>query len=281
MANTPQPTNQFDDLLRLMAILRTKCPWDKKQTNDSLLKYAIEETFELVDAVKNDNNTTFATDEIKGELGDVLLQVIFHAHLYQEQGRFDMGEVIYALQEKLIRRHPHVFDAENLKTDEDVKRRWDEIKAFENQHKPKRLLSSVKAGTALNTAQNLQKQAAKVGFDWDNIGDVMAKIDEEIDELKTELPNDAFNHATDKLTKEQKANVQNELGDCLFALVNLARHLGVDAEMALQTTNAKFRRRFAYVETQVTQSGKTFEQSTLKQMDAYWEQAKQYDKNHQ
>lgn len=280
MTNCPKPTNDFQDLLQLMAILRAKCPWDKKQTNDSLLKYAVEEVFELVEAVKNDDNTAFATGEIKGELGDVLLQVIFHAHLYQEQERFDIGEVIYALQEKLIRRHPHVFDAENLKTDKDVKKRWDEIKAFENQHKPKRLLSDVKAGTALTQAQNLQKKASEVNFDWQNLEGVLVKLDEEIAELKAVLPDLSFCHKTDKLANEQKQKISDELGDCLFALVNVARHLSVDSEMALQDTIAKFRRRFAYVEEKINQSGKTFEQSTLEQMDVYWEQAKKYDKNH-
>ena len=280
MTNCPKPTNDFQDLLQLMAILRAKCPWDKKQTNDSLLKYAVEEVFELVEAVKNDDNTAFATSEIKGELGDVLLQVIFHAHLYQEQERFDISEVICALQEKLIRRHPHVFDAENLKTDEDVKKRWDEIKAFENQHKPKRLLSDVKAGTALTQAQNLQKKASEVNFDWQNLEGILVKLDEEIAELKAVLPDLSFCHKTDKLANEQKQKISDELGDCLFALVNVARHLSVDGEMALQDTIAKFRRRFAYVEEKINQSGKTFEQSTLEQMDVYWEQAKKYDKNH-
>lgn len=164
------PTNQFADLLTLMARLRTDCPWDAKQTNASLQKYAIEEVFELVDAIASDDKSTLATESIKGELGDVLLQVVFHAHLYDEQGRFDMADVIFTLQEKLIGRHPHVFNKENLTTDEDVRRRWDEIKALEAKDRPKRLLSDVKSGTALMYAQNLQKkhppQLVLIGRIW-------------------------------------------------------------------------------------------------------------------
>lgn len=268
------PTNQFSDLLALMARLRTDCPWDAKQTNDSLQKYAIEEVFELIEAIASDDKSPLATDDIKGELGDVLLQIVFHAHLYAEQGRFDMADVIYTLQEKLIRRHPHVFDKENLKTDEDVKRRWDEIKQIENQDRPKRLLSHVKAGTALMTAQNLQKQAGKVGFDWDNLGGVLEKLQEELSELKAELPTPDFKYKTDKLDKTQKEKIAGELGDVLFVLTNLARHLDIDAEMALQNTNAKFKRRFAFVEKSLIKQGKTFEQSDLAEMDNYWDMAK-------
>ncbi|MDO4441073.1 MAG: nucleoside triphosphate pyrophosphohydrolase [Moraxella sp.] len=271
------PTNQFSDLIALMARLRTDCPWDAKQTNQSLQKYAIEEVYELIEAISLDDGSACAADDIKGELGDVLLQVIFHAHLYDEQGRFDMNDVIYALQEKLIRRHPHVFDKENLKTDDDVKKRWDEIKAIENQGKPKRLLSDVKAGTALMTAQNLQKASAKVGFDWDNLKGVLDKIDEEVAELKAELPSGEFNYKTDKLDGTQKTKIAGELGDMFFVLTNLARHLGIDAEMALQSTNAKFKRRFAFVEQSLLDDGKDFESTDLAEMDKYWELAKTHE----
>lgn len=271
------PTANFSDLLTLMARLRTDCPWDAKQTNQSLQKYALEEVFELIEAINLDDNSDDATDAIKGELGDVLLQVVFHAYLYGEQGRFDMGEVIYHLQEKLIRRHPHVFDKENLKTDEEVKKRWDEIKQLENQNKPQRLLSKVKAGTALNTAQNLQKKAGEVGFDWDNLQGVLDKVKEEISELQEILPNGDFNHQKDKLDDHQKQKIADELGDCLFALSNLARHLGIDGEMALQGTNAKFKRRFAFVEQSLLGAGKSFEDSDLVEMDKYWELAKHHE----
>lgn len=274
-----KPSPNFNDLLTLMARLRTDCPWDAKQTNQSLQKYAIEEVFELIDAIGADDHSQLATDDIKGELGDVLLQVVFHAHLYCEQGRFDMGDVIYALTEKLIRRHPHVFDKENLRTDEDVKKRWDEIKALENKDRPKRLLSEVKSGTALNTAQNLQDKAGSVGFDWANLGGVLDKLDEEISELKAELPNAEFCYKTDRLTADQKAKIADELGDVLFVLSNLARHVGVDAEMALQNANAKFKRRFAFVEKSLLDNGKTFADSNLAEMDNYWDKAKAIEKH--
>lgn len=267
--NIMTPSRNFDDLLMLMHTLRSECPWDKKQTNLSLLPYLLEESYELVEATYEGELT-----EVKGELGDVLLQVIFHAELYKEQGQFDMGEVIYHLMEKLIRRHPHVFEKETLTTDEAVKQRWQEIKAIENQGKPKRLLSDVKAGTALNTAQNLQSAAAKVGFDWSNLGGVLDKLTEELDELKAELPSDEFAYQTDQLSDEQKHKIAGELGDVLFVLTNLARHLGLDAEMVLQGTNAKFKRRFAFVEASLIKDGKNFADSSLKEMDEYWNQAK-------
>lgn len=271
------PTPHFSDLLALMARLRSDCPWDAKQTNHSLQKYAVEEVFELIEAINSDDGSALATSDIKGELGDVLLQVVFHAHLYGEQGRFDMNDVIYALQDKLIRRHPHVFDKENLKTDADVKRRWDEIKQLENQGRPKRLLSDIKAGTALNQAQSLQDKAASVGFDWDSLAGVLDKLDEELGELKDELPADDFNYKTDKLDPTQKDKIADELGDVLFVLTNLARHLGVDSEMALQGATAKFRRRFAYVEQSLADDGKSFEQSDLSEMDKYWNEAKRHE----
>lgn len=268
------PSRDFNDLLALMHRLRSDCPWDAKQTNLSLLPYLLEESYELVEA-------TYANDlqEIKGELGDVLLQVIFHAEIYGENAQFDIGDVIYHLMEKLIRRHPHVFDKENLKTDEEVKRRWEEIKVLENQAKPQRLLSNVKAGTALMTAQNLQKQAASVGFDWANLGGVLDKLGEEIDELKAELPNADFGYKTDKITHEQKSKITDELGDVLFVLSNLARHLGIDGEMALQGANNKFRQRFAFVEQSLQDAGKTFEESDELEKDGYWEMAKQCEKS--
>lgn len=272
------PSADFNHLIALMARLRAECPWDKKQTNDSLLKYLLEESYELVAAINADDGTALATDEIKGELGDVLLQVVFHAHLYNEQGRFDINDVIYFLQEKLIRRHPHIFDKENLKTDEDVKRRWDEIKAIENKDKPKRLLSDVKAGSALMTAQNLQKQAAKVDFDWYNLKGVLDKLQEELDELKAELPSDDFNYKTDKIDTLQKTKICDELGDVLFVLANLARHLDIDAEMALQKANSKFQQRFAFVEQSLLNDGKTLQESTLDEQNYYWQLAKQRNK---
>jgi MazG family protein len=271
---TPDATGELDDLLALMARLRADCPWDKKQTNHSLIPYAIEEAYELGEAVQSDDD-----EDIKGELGDVLLQVVFHCQMYAEQGRFDMSDVISTLQEKLVRRHPHVFEAETLKDDAAVKVRWDEIKLEEQQAreargKSKRRLDQVKAGSALMQAQDVQKQASKLGFDWEGIAGAVDKLDEEIAELKHEL--------TDKSTAEVKANireVEKELGDCMFALVNVARKLNLDAEAATLTCVHKFKSRFGYIEEQLELSGKRIEDSDITEMDALWEAAKRHERS--
>ncbi|MGP9517869.1 nucleoside triphosphate pyrophosphohydrolase [Psychrobacter sp. AOP7-C1-14] len=271
---TPEATGELDDLLALMARLRIDCPWDKKQTNHSLIPYAIEEAYELGEAVQSDDD-----EDIKGELGDVLLQVVFHCQMYAEQGRFDMSDVITTLQEKLVRRHPHVFEAETLKDDAAVKLRWDEIKLEEQQAreargKSKRRLDQVKAGSALIQAQDVQKQASKLGFDWEGIAGAVDKLDEEIAELKHEL--------IDKSTAEVKANireVEKELGDCMFALVNVARKLNLDAEAATLTCVHKFKSRFGYIEEQLAVAGKRLEDSDITEMDALWEAAKQHERS--
>ncbi|WP_227429194.1 nucleoside triphosphate pyrophosphohydrolase [Psychrobacter sp. I-STPA6b] len=262
----------MSDLLALIARLRAECPWDIKQTNHSLIPYAIEEAYELAEAIQADDGVD--DEDIKGELGDVLLQVVFHCQLYAEQGRFDMGDVIETLQEKLIRRHPHVFEADKLADDEAVKKRWDEIKAEENlerekRGKPKRRLDRVKAGSALMQAQAIQKQAGKLGFDWEGIAGAVDKLDEEIAELKEILPQDK-----EALTDEHRHELEKELGDCVFGLVNVARKLGLDAESATLTCVHKFKSRFGFIEDKLTEQGKTPEDSSLEQMDRLWEEAK-------
>ena len=270
---TPVASGELDDLLALMARLRSDCPWDKKQSNHSLIPYAIEEAYELGEAVQSDDD-----EDIKGELGDVLLQVVFHCQLYAEQGRFDINDVITTLQEKLIRRHPHVFEAETLKDEVAVKVRWDEIKLEEQQvrearGKPKRRLDNTKAGSALMQAQDVQKQASKLGFDWEGVSGAFDKLDEEIDELKAEL--------IDKSQTEVKANIadiEKELGDCMFALVNVARKLNLDAETATLTCVHKFKSRFGYIEEQLAAADKRLEDSDINEMDALWEAAKQHER---
>ena len=270
----PVATGELDDLLKLMARLRADCPWDKKQSNHSLIPYAIEEAYELGEAVQSDDD-----EDIKGELGDVLLQVVFHCQVYAEQGRFDISDVITTLQEKLIRRHPHVFEAETLKDDAAVKGRWDEIKAEENQAraargKPKRRLDNTKAGSALMQAQEVQKQASKLGFDWEGVSGAFDKLDEEIAELKAEI--------LDKPQVEIKTNIreiERELGDCMFALVNVARKLNLDAETATLTCVHKFKTRFGYIEEQLAAAGKRLEDSDINEMDALWEAAKQHERD--
>lgn len=269
---TPKASGDIGDLMALMARLRVDCPWDKKQTNQSLIPYAIEEAYELAEAVQEDDD-----EDIKGELGDVLLQVIFHCQLYSEQGRFDFSDVIQTLQEKLIRRHPHVFDAENLADDAAVKARWEEIKAEENaakaaRGKPKKRLDDIKAGSALMQAQAIQKQAAKLGFDWEGVIGALDKLDEEVGELKAEINN--------KSKAELKANtsvIEKELGDCFFALVNVARKLDLDAEAATLTCNHKFKSRFGFIEAELLKLNQTLEDSSLFEMEALWQAAKQHE----
>lgn len=266
-----QVSGNFSDLVQLMARLRRDCPWDQKQTNQSLIPYGIEEMYELVEAIDRGQ-----IEDIKSELGDVLLQVIFHAHLYGEQGAFDIFDVIFSLQEKLIRRHPHVFDKENLPDEAAVNQRWAEIKALENQGKPKRRLDQVKAGSALMQAQNLQKTASKLGFDWDDIAPAMAKVHEEIGELQSLLDQQNPSDPHDKTAL--KHALTQELGDCFFALVNIARKLDIDSETATLTSVHKFRRRFAHIEDELAKQGKTPETASLEEMDALWEQAKLNEK---
>ncbi len=270
----PNATGEITDLIALMARLRADCPWDKKQTNQSLIPYAIEEAYELAEAVQDNND-----EDIKGELGDVLLQVIFHCQLYAEQHRFDFSDVIQTLQEKLIRRHPHVFDKDNLPDDDAVKERWDEIKAEENaakaaRGKPKRRLDNIKAGSALMQAQELQKQASKLGFDWDGVSGALDKLDEEIDELKAEIAN----KSKDEI-KANKAVIEKELGDCFFALVNIARKLNLDAEAATLTCNHKFKSRFGFIENELLKLNQSLEDSSLSEMEQLWQAAKRYEKD--
>jgi len=270
---TPEASGELADLLSLMARLRSDCPWDKKQSNHSLIPYAIEEAYELGEAVQSNDD-----EDIKGELGDVLLQVVFHCQMYAEQERFDMSDVITTLQEKLIRRHPHVFEAETLKDEAAVKERWDEIKAEEQQEraargKPQRRLDNTKAGSALMQAQDVQKQASKLGFDWEGVSGAFDKLDEEIAELKAEI--------LDKPQVEIKTNIreiEKELGDCMFALVNVARKLNLDAETATLTCVHKFKSRFGYIEDQLAAAGKRLEDSNINEMDALWEAAKQHER---
>ena len=276
---TPEASGQLDDLLALMARLRVDCPWDKKQRNHSLIPYAIEEAYELGEAVQSDDD-----EDIKGELGDVLLQVVFHCQMYAEQGRFDMSDVITTLQEKLIRRHPHVFEAETLKDEVAVKERWDEIKAEEQQAreargKPKRRLDKTKAGSALMQAQDVQKQASKLGFDWEGVAGAFEKLEEEVSELKAELTEKSTVAAKYDISKANISNIEKELGDCMFALVNVARKLNLDAETATLTCVHKFKSRFGYIEEQLAAAGKRIEDSDITEMDALWEAAKQYERS--
>jgi ATP diphosphatase len=266
------PSRDIAKLLEIMAALRTPvtgCPWDLEQDFATIAPYTIEEAYEVVDAIARGD-----LDDLKDELGDLLLQVVFHARMAEERNAFAFGDVVEAISRKMIRRHPHVFaDKDGKLTPSHVKEAWDRIKAEEKAERAARrpqqpaehtsLLSGVKAGQpALIRAMELQRKASTVGFDWNDPRAVLHKIREEADEIEAAL---------DGGDAEELAA---ETGDLLFALVNLARHVGVDPEAALRGTNAKFERRFGYIERALEAKGCSLENATLAEMDALWNEAK-------
>ncbi|MEA2835872.1 MAG: nucleoside triphosphate diphosphatase [Bradyrhizobium sp.] len=266
------PSRDISGLLDIMAQLRTPgsgCPWDLEQDFSTIAPYTIEEAYEVADAIARGN-----LGDLRDELGDLLLQVVFHARMAEEQNAFSFGDVVEAITAKMIRRHPHVFaDSSGRLTPSDVKGAWDRIKAEEKAERAARrpggdaahasLLSSVKAGQpALSRAMELQRKASSVGFDWNDPRAVLHKIREEADEIEAALD------------RGDAGELAEETGDLLFALVNLARHIGADPEMALRGTNAKFERRFAYIERALAAQGRSLESASLAEMDALWDEAK-------
>ena len=263
------PSRDIARLLEIMAALRTPgtgCPWDLQQNFATIAPYTLEEAYEVADAiVRND------LDDLRDELGDLLLQVVFHARMAQEQGAFDFGDVVRTITEKLIRRHPHVFgDAHGL-TPKAVEGLWERIKAQEKAEKasardtddPASALDGVPVKLpALTRALKLQAKAGKVGFDWNDPLAVLAKIREEAGEIEADL------------ASGNRAAAAGEVGDLLFAVVNLARHLDADPEAVLRATNQKFERRFGAIERALAAHGKTPQQATLAEMDALWDEAK-------
>ena len=265
------PSRDISQLLDIMAKLRTPktgCPWDLEQTFATIAPYTIEEAYEVADAIARHD-----LDDLKDELGDLLLQVVFHARMAEEQQAFSFGDVVEAITRKMIRRHPHVFGNEAGVLDaHEVKNSWARIKAEEKAERaardpkktaPSSLLANVKAGLpALSRALELQRQASTVGFDWNDPRAVLNKIREEADEIEAALDQD------------NTVEIAAETGDLLFALVNLARHVGADPETVLRGTNTKFERRFAYIERTLTGRGIVLEQASLEDMDALWNEAK-------
>jgi len=245
----------FQRLLNIMDDLRAQCPWDKKQTMQSLRHLTIEETYELGDAILDND-----LQEVKKELGDLLLHIVFYAKIGSETGDFDIADVANGVCDKLIIRHPHIYGDVKVDDEEDVKRNWEKIKLKEGN---KSVLGGVpKSLPALVKASRIQDKAAGVGFDWDNIDDVFAKVKEEIEELHTEV-------------KAQKHTaIEAEFGDVLFSLINYARFLKVNPEDALERTNKKFIARFQYLERKAAESGKSLRDMTLAEMEAYWQEAK-------
>ena len=251
----------MEKLLAIMQELRQKCPWDQQQTPESLTRYAIEEAYEVEAAIREGD-----VDQIRNELGDLLLQVVFQSQMYSEQGAFNFHDVVHTISEKLIRRHPHVFQSEhdqNLNP-EQVSELWKQIKQQEKQAKPQSLLDEVKHAPALVQAHEIQNKAAQLGFDFKTVKDAYAKLDEELEELQEVI-------ATQEVDK-----IQEEFGDCLFSLINVGRKLGVSSETALLATIHKFRSRFAYIEQQAQRQNKDLQEMSLAEIDELWEQAKRH-----
>nr|WP_226990953.1 nucleoside triphosphate pyrophosphohydrolase [Melioribacter roseus] len=247
--------SKFEKLYEIMKRLRKECPWDREQTHDSIKGATIEETYELVEAIDEKNY-----EEMKSELGDLLLHILFHSAIAEENGKFDINDVIDTITEKLIRRHPHVFGEVKVNGTDEVVKNWEEIKLSEGRES---VLQGVpKNLPGLARAYRLQEKASKVGFDWDNKEDVWKKVLEEIEELRE-------SEKTGDIKKTEE-----ELGDLLFAITNYARFLGVNPENALRITNEKFIKRFNYVERKIKESGKPITDSDLKEMDRFWEESK-------
>ena len=260
------PSRDIGRLLEIMAALRTPetgCPWDLAQNFSTIAPYTLEEAYEVADAIARDDLA-----DLKDELGDLLLQVVFHARMAQEQRAFDFGDVVQAITEKLIRRHPHVFADETSRTPRAVEGLWERIKAEEkvaNKTSHASALAGIPVALpALSRALKLQMKASKVGFDWNDPRAVLRKIREEADEIEAELDRAEMN----------KAATAGEVGDLLFAVVNLARHLDADPEAVLRQTNLKFERRFAAIERALAARGKAPQQASLAEMDALWNEAK-------
>ncbi|MDK4737453.1 nucleoside triphosphate pyrophosphohydrolase [Rhizobium sp. CB3171] len=269
-----QASRDISRLIEIMAALRnpeTGCPWDIVQTFETIKPYTIEEAYEVSDAIERRD-----MDDLCEELGDLLLQVVFHARMAEEAGEFSFGDVVEAITRKMIRRHPHVFAVSGADTPDAVKLQWEEIKAEEKRERAERrarrgIAEDFKTGflgsvqrtfPALTEALKLQERAAKVGFDWSAPEPILDKIEEEIDELRVAL------------ASGDKAKVSDELGDLIFAVVNIGRHVKADPEQSLRGTNTKFRRRFNHIETTLAAEGETLDGASLERMEDIWQAAK-------
>lgn len=251
------------ELLKIMEALRSEkgCPWDKEQTRESLKPYIIEEAYELIDAIEEND-----PEKIKEELGDLLFQIVFQSRVAEENGEFSMQEVIEKIGKKMIARHPHVFGDTECKTPDDVIRQWEILKKQEGKLRDSILEGVPKTLPSLLRAHRLQKRAAQVGFDWERVGDVLKKLDEEIKELK------------EALGTNKRHEIEEELGDIFFMLVNLSRFVGVNPEDAHRKTISKFIHRFRYIEMNAAEQGRKLSDMTLEEMDKLWDEAKEREK---
>ncbi len=252
-----KPSSEFEKLVELIAILRKECPWDRKQTHDSIKNNLIEEAYEAVDAIDNKNY-----DELSKELGDLLLHIIFHSKMGEEENRFTIQDVIYQISEKLIRRHPHVFSDTVINNDAEVANNWEAIKLKEGKTSimdgiPKHLPGLIKA-------QRMQEKASNVGFDWTKWELAWEKLNEEIDEWRESVKSQNI--------EEQK----DEFGDLLFSLVNVGRLLNLNAEDSMKSANQKFESRFRFIENKLKEKGRSITESNLEEMDKYWNEAKEF-----
>lgn len=248
----------FDELLAVMKRLRSECPWDREQTNDSIKAHTIEEAYEVVEAIDHGND-----DELRSELGDLLLHVVFHAQIAADGGRFTIDDVLRAIIDKLVRRHPHIFGDVEVSGSGEVLKNWEQIKMQEGRES---VIDGVPATLpALLKAWRMQDKASKIGFDWEKKDDVWSKVREEIEELH------------DAAESRDKVDMEDEVGDVLFSIVNYCRFIDVNPENALRRTIQKFDRRFRHVERRLKEQGRLPGDATLDEMDVYWDEAKQQE----
>ncbi len=248
---------KFDELVQIMRRLRKECSWDKVQTFDSIKAATLEETYEVIEAIDDKNY-----DELKNELGDLLLHIVFHSVMGEEKKLFTIEEVIDSINDKLVRRHPHIFSGVKVENNKEIERNWETIKMNEGR---KSILEGIpKNLPELQKATRMQEKVAKIGFDWEHKEDVWKKVIEEIEEM----------HESEKTG--DKDLFEKEMGDVFFALINYSRFLGINAENALRKTNKKFNNRFHFIEEKLEKNNKSITESSLEEMDKYWEESKKY-----
>lgn len=254
-----KPSSNFDDFIKLIAILRKECPWDKKQTHHSIKQNLIEEAYEAVESIENEDY-----DELSKELGDLLLHIVFHSKMAEEENRFDIGDVIFRISEKLIRRHPHIFSDTQADSDKQVAENWESIKLKEGRES---ILDGIPGHLpGLIKAHRMQEKAANVGFDWAEWSLAWEKLSEEIEEWR------------EAIDGQNKPDQAEEFGDLLFSLVNVGRLLELNAEDSIRMANQKFDSRFRYIETKLKENNRSLVQADLSEMDRWWNEAKKEER---